>query len=62
MAATPYQTTDTLVRAYDLTAVATTAPTATTPYGFSQAQATAIITQLNLIITLLQKAGTSAVS
>ena len=48
MANTPYQTTEQLLSALrDLTAVPTTAATATTPYGYSQAQADAIVTQVS---------------
>lgn len=62
MSSTPYQTTDTLLRAADLTAVASTGTTTTTPYGFTTAaQADAVVTQLNLIIALLKAHGTSAV-
>ena len=58
MSATPYQTTATLVSAFDLTLVATTGATTTTPYGFTtSAQANAIVTQLNAVITLLQAAA-----
>lgn len=38
-------------------AVATTAPTASSPYGYTQAQATAIITLLNEIRAALVAAG-----
>lgn len=61
MASTPYTTTDTITLVSGLTAVATTAATATTPYGFSQTQADAIVTQVNLIITLLQKNGLNVI-
>ncbi len=55
MSSTPYVTTDTVLTALtSLTAVDSTAPTNTTPYGFSQTQATEILTQLNAIISLLQ--------
>ncbi len=43
----------------DLTAVATTAATNSTPYGYAQAQADAIVTQLNLVIAVLQANGFS---
>lgn len=42
-----------------LAAVAATASTSTTPFGYAQAQADAIVTQLNLIITLLKERGES---
>lgn len=42
-----------------LTAVAATASTSTTPFGFSQAQADAIVSQLNLIIAYLKAGGFS---
>jgi hypothetical protein len=41
------------IAAVNLTAVAATGATQTTPYGYTQAQADGIITQLNLIIGLL---------
>lgn len=53
MSNVPYVTTDTLLRAYDITntsAVATTAATASSPYGYSEAQANEIVTKLNLVI------------
>jgi hypothetical protein len=56
MANTPYQTTGTLVSASNLTPVVTTTP-ALSSYGYTQAQATAIITQLNAVIALLQAGG-----
>lgn len=61
MASTPYVTTDTFLRAADLTAVVTTTPTSSSPYGFTLAQATAIITQLNAVIALLKVAGTTGI-
>ncbi|MBW8814029.1 MAG: hypothetical protein JF588_11445 [Caulobacterales bacterium] len=42
-----------------LTAVAATAATNTSPYGFAQAQADAIVTQLNLVIAALKALGVS---
>lgn len=42
-----------------LTAVAATASTNSSPYGFSQTQADAIVTQLNLIIAQLKALGIS---
>lgn len=42
-----------------LTAVAATASTSTTPFGFSQVQADAIVTQLNLVIAQLKALGVS---
>ncbi len=39
--------------AVDLTAVAATGSTSTTPFGYTQSQADAIVTQLNLIIAAL---------
>lgn len=60
MSNTPYTTSDSVLRGYDLSAIATTAPIQTGAYGFSQAQATAIITQLNAIIAMLE-AGYNAV-
>ena len=56
MANTPYQTTAPLLSASNLTAVVATTP-ALTSYGFTQAQATAILTQLNAVIALLQAGG-----
>lgn len=41
----------------DATAVPTTAATNSTPYGYSQAQADAIVAQLNIVIKALQDAG-----
>ena len=56
MAGTPQSVTTTIYSATNsaLTAIATTAPT-TSVYGFTSAQAVAIITQLNLVIDLLKK-------
>jgi hypothetical protein len=59
MSSTPYQTSDSILKASDLVAVPTTASTSTTPFGYSQAQADAIVAQLNAIIALLQAANTS---
>jgi len=58
---TPSVTTETLLRAYDLTSVATTGATASTPYGFTEAQANAIVTQLNAVIALLKADGAAAI-
>lgn len=41
----------------DATAVATTAATSTTPFGYTEAQANAIVTQLNIVINALITAG-----
>lgn len=40
-----------------LTAPASTAATNSTPYGYSQAQADAIVTAVRAIVTILQNAG-----
>jgi len=55
MASTPYVTTETLLSAQDLSstsiaAVPTDAAT-TSAYGYTEAQANAVITQMNLLIT-----------
>jgi predicted RecA/RadA family phage recombinase len=42
-----------------IAAVATTAPTNSSPYGFAQAQAAAILSQLNLVIAALKAHGIS---
>jgi len=58
MLATPYQTTATLISAFDLTLVTTAGSTTTTPYGFATAaQADAIVTQVNAIIAVLKAAA-----
>lgn len=56
MANTPYQTRDQLLSALDLVAVPTDAA-ATTSYGYTQAQADAIVAQLNAVIALLKAGG-----
>lgn len=62
MSATPYQTTATLVSAFDLTLVTTTGSTTTTPYGYTTAaQADAIVTQVNALITLAKAAAIVAI-
>lgn len=62
MASTPYQTSDAFLRAADLVAVATTTPTSSSPYGFTLAQATAIITGLNAVIALLKAEGDAVIN
>lgn len=55
MSATPATTTETILLSGDLSlasmaAVATTAATSTTPFGYAEAQANAIVTQVNLLV------------